>query len=137
MMGHLLFPELSLLPLERYQSLVGAERMAEVMRTVNGVRARLSGRAVWNVSSSAVGGGVAEMVRSLLAYARGAGVDARWAVMHGSPEFFALTKRLHNALHGNPGDASALGEPERELYERVVAENAAELGALVRPRDIV
>jgi trehalose synthase len=136
-MGHLLFPELSLLPLERYQSLIGAERMATVMRTIDGVRARLTGRAVWNVSSSAVGGGVAEMVRSLLAYARGAGVDARWAVIQGPPEFFALTKRLHNALHGTAGDGSALGERERQLYERVVAENAAELSDLVRPRDIV
>ena len=71
-----------------------AARVAEL-------RALLDGRVVWNISSSAVGGGVAEMVRSLLAYARGAGVDARWAVFQGPPAFFALTKRLHNAIHGS------------------------------------
>ena len=92
---------------------------------------------VWNVSSTAVSGGVAEMVRSLLAYARGAGVDARWAVIQGTPEFFRITKRLHNAIHGSIGDGSPIGEPERRLFERVDAENAAALAPMVRPRDVV
>jgi trehalose synthase len=77
------------------------------------------------------------MVRSLLAYARGAGVDARWAVIAGPPEFFRVTKRLHNALHGSRGDGSPLGDDERRLYEQVVAENGAQLSDLVRPRDPV
>jgi trehalose synthase len=89
------------------------------------------------VSSTAVGGGVAEMVRSLLAYARGAGVDARWAVIEGSPEFFRVTKRVHNAIHGSRGDGSPLGEIEREVFESVNATNAAELAPMMRPRDVV
>src|SRR5262245_64301271 len=107
------FPPVSVLPLGRYAALLGPERMQSVTRRVAELRARLAGRVVWNVSSSAVGGGVAEMVRSLLAYARGAGVDARWVVIQGPPEFFRLTKRLHNAIHGSPGDGSPLGAEER------------------------
>ena len=43
-------------------------------------------RTIWNVNSTATGGGVAEMLQSLLAYARGAGVDARWVVIQGDAE---------------------------------------------------
>ena len=131
------FPELTVLPLERYAALLGAESMQRIDARIAILRARLSGRVVWNVSSTAVGGGVAEMVRSLLAYARGAGVDARWAVIQGSPDFFRITKRLHNAIHGSPGDGSPIGEAEREVFERIGATNAAELAPMVRPRDVV
>jgi len=65
-------------------------------------RELLQGRTIWNVNSTAAGGGVAEMLRSLMAYARGAGVDARWLAVAGSPEFFRVTRRLHNRLHGGP-----------------------------------
>ena len=131
------FPELTLLPLERYSALLSPERLAGIMARVGVLRARLRGRVVWNVSSTAVSGGVAEMVRSLLSYARGAGVDARWAVIHGPPEFFRITKRLHNAVHGSAGDGSLIGEAERQLYESVNTLNAAELAPMVRPDDVV
>ncbi len=131
------FTQVNLLPLERYAALLGAERMREIAVRVGELRARLAGRVVWNVSSTAVGGGVAEMVRSLLAYARGAGVDARWAVIQGPPEFFRLTKRIHNAIHGGEGDGSHLGEAEHRLYRRTCQDNLAELAPMVRPRDVV
>ena len=132
----LFFPQVSLLPLERYASLFDADEMRRIDARVGELGARLEGRVVWNVSSSAVGGGVAEMVRSLLAYARGAGVDARWAVVGGPPPFFTLTKRLHNAIHGSRGDGSPLGDRERALFERVGRDNASELLPMVRPGDI-
>jgi trehalose synthase len=97
----------------------------------------LAGRVVWHVNSTARGGGVAEMLQSLLAYARGAGVDVRWAVIGGDEPFFRITKRLHNNLHGAPGDGGDLGEPERKAYERTLAASAADLGRLVRPADVV
>ncbi len=131
------FPQLEMLPLERYSRLLTPESLKRTMARVAILRAHLSGRVVWNVSSTAVSGGVAEMVRSLLAYARGAGVDARWAVIQGTPEFFQLTKRLHNAFHGSRGDGSPIGDAERTLFEYVAATNAAELAPMVRPRDIV
>ena len=130
------FPRVSVLPLERYTTLLSAGRMEHIARRVAELRTRLAGRVVWNISSTAVGGGVAEMVRSLLAYARGAAVDARWVVIDGPPEFFRITKRLHNAIHGSPGDGSPLGDDERRLYEAVTAQNAAELAPMVRPGDI-
>jgi trehalose synthase len=92
---------------------------------------------VLNVNSTAVGGGVAEMLQTLLAYARGSGVDARWLVIEGDPGFFAITKRIHNGLYGSPGDGGDLGPAERRHYEDVARRNARELAALVRPGDVV
>lgn len=69
----------------------------------------LAGRVVWSVNSTSVWGGVAEMLRSLVSYARGAGVDARWAVIEGDPGFFEVTKRLHNNLHGAAGTVERSG----------------------------
>src|SRR5919197_2426894 len=100
-------------------------------------QAALAGRAVWNVNSTATGGGVAEMLQTLLAYVRGAGIDARWLVIEGDPEFFAITKRIHNGIYGSPGDGGELGEPERRHYEHVLRRNEEELLALVRPDDVV
>ena len=80
-------------------------------------RERFAGRAIWNISSTLRGGGVAEMLRSLLPYVRGAGVDTRWAVLREDPAFFRLTKRLHNNLHEDRGDGGPLDDAERALYE--------------------
>ena len=131
------FPQLSLLPLARYAQFLAPDRLQRALAAVDELRLRFEGHAVWNVSSSAVGGGVAEMVRSLLAYARGAGIDARWVVIDGPPEFFRITKRLHNALHDSTGDGSPLGTHEHALYRRVVEANGLELLPLVRPGDFV
>jgi trehalose synthase len=122
---------------DRFRPLLGDERMREVEDVATRTAERMVGRTWWNINSTARGGGVAEMLQSLLGYARGAGIDARWLVITGSPGFFHLTKRLHHAFHGLPGDGSALGEAEREIYEATLAENADELLALVRPDDVV
>jgi trehalose synthase len=92
---------------------------------------------VWNVNSTGEGGGVAEMLRALLAYASGAGIDIRWLVLDGNPEFFAVTKRIHNRLHGDAGDGGALDDAARAAYLDVQAHNLVELERLVRPGDIV
>jgi trehalose synthase len=91
----------------------------------------------WHVNSTARGGGVAEILQSLLCYARGLGIDARWLVIEGTPPFFQLTKRLHHALHGAAGDGSPLGPVERAIYERVLADNARAMLERVRPGDVV
>ena len=100
-------------------------------------RDRMVGRTFWNVNSTARGGGVAELLPRLLAYARGAGVDTRWMVIEGTPDFFHVTKRLHHALHGSQGDGSPLGPAERACYDEVLRDNAEELLVLVRPGDVV
>jgi trehalose synthase len=110
------------------------ERFAEAARRA---RDELQGRVIWNINSTAKGGGVAEMLRSLLAYARGAGVDARWLVISGDASFFRITKRIHNNLHGAPGDGGELTERERSIYLAVLERNAEELMQLVSSGDIV
>ncbi len=92
---------------------------------------------MWNVNATAHGGGVAEMLQALLAYARGAGVDAQWLVLDADAAFFAITKRVHNALHGVLDAGSDLGASEHEHYARVLEKNQASLRKLVRPGDIV
>jgi trehalose synthase len=97
----------------------------------------LGGSTLWNVSSTATGGGVAEMLRSLVGLAVDAGFDVRWLVVRGTPEVFAVTKRIHNGLHGSAGDGGDLGEEERSTYARVTAHEAEALGELLRPGDVV
>ncbi|MBX3203742.1 MAG: glycosyltransferase [Labilithrix sp.] len=123
--------------LSPFVDLVGAERVEAVAREADATRAAVGPHTVWNVNSTAAGGGVAEIIRSLLRYSRGLGVEVRWLVIEGPPEFFAITKRLHNALHDNAGDGSPLGPEQAALYERVLADNFAEIERLVRPGDAV
>ncbi len=111
--------------------------MHEPRKRLEKAREIMEGRVFWHVNSTARGGGVAEILQSLLPYARGAGIDARWLVIGGTPEFFRVTKRMHNALHGSEGDGSSLGEEERGVYEEVLRANAAELLEFVRLGDVV
>lgn len=129
--------EIEALPLERFAALLPPERMRAVEENAAAARRLLAGRVVWNVNSTAQGGGVAEMLHTLLAYGRGAGVDTRWLVLSGSPAFFALTKRIHNLLHGAPGDGAPLGDAERPLYQRVLADNLVSCRDRIRAGDIV
>jgi trehalose synthase len=121
---------------ERFRSLLG-ERFEQVDEAIATARELLSGRVIWHVNSTARGGGVAELLQSLLAYARGAGVDVRWMTISGDPDFFTVTKRLHNRLHDSPGDGGPLGPAERRVYESALIEAADELALLVEPGDIV
>lgn len=123
--------------LSPFVELVGAERVEAITRQAERIRAALGAHTVWNVNSTAAGGGVAEILRSLLRYSRGLGVEVRWLVIEGPPEFFTITKRLHNALHDNPGDGSPLGPAQAALYERVLEENFAQLVERVQPGDAV
>lgn len=104
---------------------------------VTKVAAAVGDRTVWNVNSTSRGGGVAEMIRPMVGYARGLGIDARWTVITGDPEFFAVTKRVHNNLHASTGDGGPLGDDERAVYEATTHANATEFAAFVRPGDIV
>src|SRR5207249_12469 len=64
------------LSLEPMHGLLDQEESAQLDRDIERARKLLAGRVVWNINSTAVGGGVAEMLQSLLGYARGAGIDA-------------------------------------------------------------
>lgn len=123
--------------LERFTAYLGEAPVQELLATARKLQAELGERVIWNINSTSAGGGVAELLRSLIAYVRGAGVNSRWDVISGPPEFFRVTKRLHHALHGSPGDGSHLDENARALYDHVARENAAELAHLLHPGDVV
>jgi trehalose synthase len=121
---------------ERFRGLIGAD-YAEVETAIERAGQLFEGRVVWHVNSTARGGGVVELLQSLLGYARGAGVDARWVVVEGPADFFEVTKRIHNRLHGSAGDGGELGNAERRIYEDTLRASAAELARTVRARDVV
>jgi len=123
-------------PVERLASVVGAERYGQLQSAAQDFRTRFAGRTVWNVSSTAVGGGVAEMLHALVGYVEDLGITIRWLVIHGDAEFFAITKRVHNRIHGS-GDRASLGDAEADHYQRVLSANAVELVQRIRPGDIV
>jgi trehalose synthase len=125
------------MPLERFATVLRPEQLNELEEGIRQAPALLDGRRVWNVSSTATGGGVAEMLTTLLAYARGIDVDARWEVIGGGAGFFELTKRIHNRLHGFPGDGGPLGDAERDLYEAGLVASGEALSRIVRRGDIV
>ena len=122
---------------DRFKDLLNEHEWCEFQEGIRHALELFEGRVIWMLNSTAAGGGVAEMLRSLLAYTRGAGVNVRWMVMSGTPEFFRITKRLHNHLHGSPGDGGALGDQERRVYEAVSNANAAQIAAVVQRTDIV
>ncbi len=123
--------------IEAFVPLLGEERVESVKQMAKVVRSLVGQRAIWNINSTPTGGGVAEMLRSLLRYARGLAVQVRWAVIEGNPDFFHVTKRLHNALHDSEGDGSHLGLDARLVYEQVMRDNIVALDAIVQPGDVV
>jgi len=125
------------LALDALHPLIGDERLALLVAAAAEARHRLEGATVWNVNSTASGGGVAEMLQVLVGYIVGAGIDSRWVVIEGDEAFFAVTKRIHNRIHGVPGDAGHLGPDERAHYDAVTAANAASFRERVRPGDVV
>ena len=124
-------------------SLSDYESIADLSRAVRGLRQEaesrlgaLNGRRVVMVNSTAQGGGVAEMLPSLLSIMRELGIDAHWLVIETQDhDFFRLTKNLHNLIHG-AGDPGLTPE-DRAVYDRVTVENAAAMQEFLRPNDIL
>ncbi len=125
------------LSLERMRGLIDDEDWSELEAGLGRAGEMLTGREVWNVNSTSAGGGVAEMLWSWVGLARGVGVGMRWLTIDGNPDFFTLTKRLHNLLHGELGDGGELGEEERAVYERVSRANAEAVLERFAQRDVV
>ncbi len=124
-------------PPEAFEPYLDPEQAEWVLAAARRARAQFEGKAIWHISSTMRGGGVAEMLHSLLPYIRGAGIDTRWAVLREEPAFFRLTKLLHNNLHEDRGDGGSLGDAERALYEETLERSARHLNGLVRPGDVV
>lgn len=79
-----------------YAPIVGADVIGEIEQLAR----PLQGARVLNISSTAYGGGVAEMLHTLVPLMRSAGLNAEWRVIAGNDDFFGVTKNMHNALQG-------------------------------------
>lgn len=106
--------------IEDYALLVGAETIERILKKAALVR----DLHVVNVNSTYYGGGVAEILSSLTLLMNAAGIRTGWRVIQGRPDFFSITKKMHNALQG---DEINLSELKRDIYEEVVFENAMRL----------
>ncbi len=105
---------------EAYEPLVGSEATDRILEKAR----KLSDLHVINVNSTYYGGGVAEILSSLTLLLNQAGIRTGWRVLQGRPDFFSITKKMHNALQGGQINLSEL---KRDIYEEVVYENAARM----------
>ena len=93
---------LSRIPLDQYAELLGASEIEELRALAKPLR----GRSIEMINSTAVGGGVAEILNRLVPLAEELEINIKWDVMKGGEDFFEVTKSFHNALHGAPYHAS-------------------------------
>jgi trehalose synthase len=85
---------------------------------------RLRGKVVQHVNSTAVGGGVAEILNRMVPLLRELGVDTRWDLIRGGEQFFAVTKKFHNALHGSPEE---IGQRDFDVFLATSEQNVREV----------
>jgi trehalose synthase len=121
----------------RFDALVEPTDLLRYERALIAAAETLTGRTWWHLNSTAEGGGVAELLRGLLRHTAGAGIVTRWLVIEGDPDFFQITKRIHNRLHDALGDGGPLGPEERAVYDATLDREGAAVEALVRPGDVV
>lgn len=105
---------------EDYEPLIGSEAVDRLLKKVEAMR----DLHIVNVNSTYYGGGVAELLSSLTLLMNASGIRTGWRVIEGRPDFFSVTKKMHNALQG--GDIN-LTDLKVQIYEEVVFENAARL----------
>jgi trehalose synthase len=122
-------------PVSLLEPIIGGPRYQRLTRAADEVRQRLAGRTIWNINSTATGGGVAEMLQVLVGYVADLDIPIGWLVITGDARFFATTKRLHNQIHGDLA-GGPLGAAEAHHYTRMLTANAVELLGQVRPGDV-
>lgn len=107
-------------PLNSYGSVIGSHNLEELKL----LSRKVQGRRMHHINSTAIGGGVAEILNRLIPLLNQLGMAARWDVIKGGTEFFEVTKRFHNALHGRAVEV----EPRMfELFYEHTRRNAREL----------
>jgi trehalose synthase len=103
-----------------YSAIIGAGTMEELLL----LGGKMAGKSVLNINSTAVGGGVAEILSRMIPLLRDVGVNAKWDVIKGDERFFAITKSIHNALHGV---AATITDDEFDYFVDTNRRNAAEM----------
>jgi trehalose synthase len=109
-----------MLKIADYESVAGASAVEELHFLAD----RLAGKSIQHINSTAVGGGVAEILSRMLPLLRDLGVVAWWDVIKGNERFFAVTKKIHNALHGVP---ETIDPEELAYFLEVDRQNAPEV----------
>ncbi|RKH60253.1 glycosyltransferase [Corallococcus llansteffanensis] len=102
---------------EDYEPFIGQQAVERILAKGR----KLSGRSIAHVNSTYFGGGVAEILSSLTLLMRALGLDAEWRAIQGPPDFFSITKKMHNALQGEP---IRLTDIKKEIYEDIAFQNA-------------
>jgi trehalose synthase len=113
-------PPVHLTSVEDYQPMIGADAVQRILKKADS----LHDLHLENISSTYYGGGVAEILSSFTLLMNNAGIKTGWRVIQGRPDFFSITKKMHNALQGADINLSDL---KKNVYEEVVYENAARL----------
>src|SRR5919201_4550283 len=103
--------------IEDYEPLAGRETVERIREKAG----KFKGLRVANFNSTYHGGGVAEMISSLTLLMNSLGLRSEWRVIAGTPDFFSITKKMHNALQGGEIDLSSI---KKEIYEQVIYENS-------------
>lgn len=103
-----------------YAAIVGDATIAELHL----LGQSLQGKVIQNINSTAVGGGVAEILIRMVPLLRQLGVDARWDVIKGNERFFTITKKIHNALHGL---STPIPDDDLAYLVEINRQNAAEM----------
>ncbi len=98
--------------LDDYSKFVGDDQIHRIFRQAH----NLYGCRIIHINSTYTGGGVAEMLHSLVPLMNDAGLKADWRILRGSPDFFNITKKFHNALQG---DSINLSPIKKSIYEQV------------------
>ncbi len=116
--------------LDRYQGLLEQGLYQAVCSKASSLR----GLRVFHVNATPTGGGVAEILRSLVPLMNGAGLRASWFVIDPDPIFFSVTKKLHNGLQGEP---TLLTREELNSYWSHNRRLAEQIAAEIQPADVV
>ena len=106
-----------IIQIEDYEQYVGAETVERILKKAK----PLQGLHVVNVNSTYYGGGVSELLSSLTLLMNGLGIKTGWRLIQGSPDFFSITKKIHNALQGEDIN---LSDRKKELYEFIIHQNS-------------
>ena len=106
--------------IQDYVPIVGRSTIEELRALAE----RLSGKVIQNINSTFTGGGVAEILTRMVPLLNQLGVDAQWTTIKGHKDFYDVTKKFHNALHGRKEDISS---EDFSLFLEVSKKNIEEL----------
>ena len=109
--------KVSVLSLDRFGDILGDEAIENIYAEASS----LSEKTLVHINSTYQGGGVAEILNSLIILMNDVGIKTDWRVLHGNPDFFSVTKKFHNALQGEKINLTDL---KKKIYYITNANNA-------------